>query len=417
MKGILFFVITGLFAYAIHDSWVLLPIITGYGAKYMCSAVFIAGHNEQKLRQEDLDFFPITYATFTINYSDLSVSGSVFGFAQSKAIYRNGLGATLINELTEKQIRAQTFRTAIPLDINQDTIPWPMGDKIADDSFPSNINQTQLEDAINYLFIERDVTKLIRTRAVVVVYDRKLIAEQYAPGFTRRSKFLGWSMTKSIISALIGILVNNRKLNIDEPAPVPEWNNTDDPRHAITIKNLLQQTSGLNFKEDYYSKSDVTHMLFGASDMAAFAASRPLKNKPGTECYYTSGNTNILSRIIRHTVGEARFGMLYLNNGVYNNERILSEDWIKQTITLGGSNAFGEYGFQFWLNTGKNNDSSTRRYPDVPADMFYASGFDGQSVFIIPSKKLVVVRLGLTKKSAGKYGANEFLKQIISSIE
>jgi CubicO group peptidase (beta-lactamase class C family) len=460
MKGILFFVITGLFAYAIHDSWVLLPIITGYGAKYMCSAVFIAGHNEQKLRQEDLDFFPITYATFTINYSDLSVSGSVFGFAQSKAIYRNGLGATLINELTEKQIRAQTFRTAIPLDINQDTIPWPMGDKIADDSFPSNINQTQLEDAINYLFIERDVTKLIRTRAVVVVYDRKLIAEQYAPGFTRRSKFLGWSMTKSIISALIGILVNNRKLNIDEPAPVPEWNNTDDPRHAITIKNLLQQTSGLNFKEDYYSKSDVTHMLFGASDMAAFAASRPLKNKPGTECYYTSGNTNILSRIIRHTVGEneyhsfphrelfyklgmnsftmevdasgtfvgssyswgtardwARFGMLYLNNGVYNNERILSEDWIKQTITLGGSNAFGEYGFQFWLNTGKNNDSSTRRYPDVPADMFFTSGFDGQSVFIIPSKKLVVVRLGLTKTPEGEYGANEFLKQIISSIK
>jgi len=459
MQRILLFVITVLFAYGIHYCWVLLPIISGYGAKYMCSSVFIAGLSEQPQRKEDLDWFPMNYATFTINYNDSSVSGSVFGFAQRKAIHRNGLGATLISELTEEKIRAQIFKIATPPDINQDNILWPMGDKIDDDSFPSNINQTILQDAINNLFIERNPTKLIRTRAVIVVYDGKLIAEHYAPGFSRTSKFLAWSMTKSITSALIGILVKDMKLNIDESAPVPEWNNTNDPRHSITIKNLLQQTSGLNFKEEYYSKSDATQMLYGASNMAAFAASHPLKNKPGTECYYTSGNTNILSRIIRHTVGEneyhsfpyrklfyklgmnsvimevdasgnfvgssyswgtardwARFGILYLNNGLYNNERILSEDWIKQTVTLASSNKYGEYGYHFWLNTGKNNDSSIRRFPDVPTDMFYASGFDGQAIFIIPSKKLVVVRLGLTKTPGGEYGANEFLKNVISSI-
>ncbi|CAF0729154.1 unnamed protein product [Didymodactylos carnosus] len=425
----------------------------------MCSAVFIAGRSEQQQHKEDLGAFPFKYATFAVNYTDLSVSGSVFGFSQLKAIYRNGLGATLISELTEEQIRAQTFNIAIPPDINQDNISWPMGDKIDDDSFPSNINQTLLQNAINDMFIEKDSTKLIRTRAIVVVYDGKLIAEQYAPGFSRISKLLGWSMTKSITSALIGILVKDMKLNIDEPAPVPEWNNNNDPRHSITIKTLLQQTSGLNFKEDYYSKSDAIQMLFETSDMAAFAASHPLKDKPGTLCYYTSGNSNILSRIIRHTVGEneyhsfpyrklfyklgmhnilmevdasgtfvgssyswgtardwARFGLLYLNNGLYNNEQILSEDWIKQTTTLGGSNQYGEYGFHFWLNTGKNNDSSTRRLPNVPADMFFASGFDGQAIFIIPSKKLVVVRLGLTQTPGGKYGANEFLNNVINSI-
>ncbi|CAF0885517.1 unnamed protein product [Rotaria sordida] len=144
------------------------------------------------------------------------------------------------------------------------------------------------------------------------------------------------------------------KLNIDEPAPVIEWNNTNDPRHSITIKNLLQQTSGLNFEENYYSKSDVTQMLFYTSDMAAFAASHPLKNKPYSECYY---------------------------------------------------------------NTGKNNDSSVRRFLNVPTDMFYASGFDGQAIYIISSKKLVVVRLGLTKLPEGEYGANEFLKTINNLIK
>jgi CubicO group peptidase (beta-lactamase class C family) len=194
--------------------------------------------------------------------------------------------------------------------------------------------------------------------------------------------------------------------------------------------------------------------------MAAFAASHPLKYQPGTQCYYTSGNTNILSRIIRHTVGEneyhsfpyrqlfyklgmnsfimevdasgtfvgssyswgtardwARLGLLYLNKGLYNNEQILSEDWIKQSITLAGSNEYGEYGFHIWLNTGKNNDSSTRGHPNVPADMFFFSGFDGQAVFIIPSKKLVVVRLGLTQAPGAEYGADEFLKNVINSIK
>jgi CubicO group peptidase (beta-lactamase class C family) len=460
LRRIILFVISVLVAYGLHYIWKSLPIVTGYAAKHLCSSVFLAGRSEQQIREEDLGIYPMKYATLTVNYNDLSVSGSVLGFAQHKAIYRPGLGATLINELTEEQFRAQTFKIATPPDINQDNIPWPMGDKIDDNSFPSNINQTLLQDAIDNVFIERDPTILIRTRAIAVVYDGKLIAEQYASHFSKSSKFLGWSMTKSVINALIGILVDERKLNIDAPAPVPEWNNTNDPHHSITLKHLLTQTSGLNFDEDYDVKSDVTQMLFSTSDMAAFAASHPLKYKPGTHCYYTSGTTNMLSRIIRHTVGEneyhsfpyeklfyklgmnnfimevdtsgtfvgssyswgtardwARFGLLYLNNGLYNNERILSEDWIKQTVVLADSNQYGEYGFHLWLNTGKNNDTSIRRFPNVPADMFYASGYDGQTVFIIPSKKLVVVRLGLTQIPGGDFGADEFLKNVISSIQ
>ncbi|UJR11179.1 hypothetical protein I4U23_015360 [Adineta vaga] len=459
MKGVILFIIIGLLAYGIHYWSLLLPIVSGYGTKYICSSIFIAGHNENQQRAEDLAFFPLNYATFMVNYTELSVTGSLFGLAPRKAIYRNGLGATLINDFTEEQIHTQPFKIATLPNVNQDNILWPMGNQILDNQYPSNVNQTLVENVIDTLFIEKDPTNLLRTRAVVVVYDGKLIAERYGSGYSSSTKFLGWSMTKSITSALIGILVKDKKLSIDESAPVPEWNNTDDPRHSITIKHLLQQTSGLDFAEDYYTNSDVTQMLFSTGDMAAFAASHSLKYKPGNYCYYSSGNTNILSRIIRHTVGEndyhsfpyrnlfyklgmnnmtmevdasgtfvgssyswgtardwARFGMLYLNNGFYINEQILSEEWVKQTATLGGSNIHGEYGYQFWLNTGKDNDPSTRRFPDVPIDMFYASGFDGQAVFVIPSKKLVVVRLGLTKANDGEYGANNFLKEIINSI-
>lgn len=459
MKKIIWSIFFLLLAYGLNYLRNSLPIATGYVAKHVCSLVFVANSSIEQ-RQQDLDTVPLKYAIFNINYTDQSVRSTIFGIAEAKAIYRNGFGATLINELTEEEIRGQKFNVYIPSEINPDEIPWPMGDFIDNEPFPSNINKAQMENAINNLFIEKDLNNLIRTRAVIVAYNGQLISEKYAPGFSRKSKFLGWSMTKSVINALVGILVKDKKLDIDEPASIPEWNNSDDVRRAITLRHLLQQASGLDFKEHYGSKSDVTEMLFLRNDTGAFAASHPLKSKPGTEYYYSSGNTNIISRLLRHTIGEneyhsfpyrrllsklgmnsfimevdasgnfvgssyswgtardwTRFGLLYLNNGYYNNEQILTEEWIKQTVTYAGSNQYGAHGLHFWVNTAINNNSSTKKYPNAPADMFYTSGFQGQNVFIIPSKKLVVVRLGLTRTPGEEYGADEFLRNLIHSID
>jgi CubicO group peptidase (beta-lactamase class C family) len=164
-----------------------------------------------------------------------------------------------------------------------------------------------LKKLIENDFIEKDPSTPVRTRAIVVLYKGQLILERYADGFTENTRLIGWSMTKSITSALIGILVRQGKLNIDAPAPVPEWKNIQDPRHAITIKNLLQQSSGLNFEENYTKSSDATRMLYQQSNMGAFTASHSLKDKPGTVFYYSSGNSNILSRIIRQTVGDSLY--------------------------------------------------------------------------------------------------------------
>ena len=438
----------------IYYAWISFPFMTGYGSKVMCSAVFVAGRNERQVRDQDLSAYMMKLADFEVNDADSSVTGSIFGLAKRKTIYRNGLGATLISEAGEQNIRLQHINLATRPAVNTDTIAWPLGDKLTD-SFPATIDRAKLQSAIQNIFTEQDTILPIRTRAVVILYKGQLIAERYADGFTAKTKLLGWSMTKTVTGALIGILVKQGKLMIDAPAPVPEWRNANDPRHSITISNLLQQRSGLDFEENYSKASDATRMLFQKADMGGFTASRPLKSQPGTVFKYSSGNSNILSRIIRQTVGDslyysfpytqlfyklgmysaviepdasgtfvgssymyatardwARFGLLYLNDGVFNKERILPEGWVAQSTRPASADKQG-YGYQIWLNTG--GDTLIKRYPAAPADMFYADGFESQLIFIIPSKNLVVVRLGLTQHN--NFNGNKFLQDILAAIK
>jgi len=457
VKRIILIVVLAGLSYGIYYCSISFPIISGYGAKNMCSAVFVANRNEAEVRAQELGFGPMKLGTFKVDYIDSSVTGSVVGFAKCKAIYRKGLGATLVNEIPEKDLRNQHFEMGHLPKINPDTAAWPMGDKVSE-NFPAEIDKAKLQQAIQNIFTEKDVKKPIRTRAVIVLYGGNIIAEQYAPGFTKDTKLLGWSMTKSITSALIGLLVKNKKLTIANPAPVPEWQDEKDIRHVITLKDILQQSSGLNFVEDYGKSSDATKMLFEKSDMGAYAASHPLKDKPGSVFYYSSGNTNMLSRIIKQTVGEknyhsfpydslfyplgmysavlepdgsgtfvgssymyatardwARFGLLYLNKGFCNGKRILTEDWIQQSIAPATTAEKGNYGFQFWLNAGAKNNPNNKEYPNAPNDLYYMDGYEGQRVFIIPSKKMVIVRLGLTQHH--NFEQDVFLKEILSAVK
>lgn len=426
--------------YGIYYCWVAFPIATGYGAKVLCSSVFLSGRNAADIESQDLDFFPVNLATFVVNVKDSSVTSSMFGFAKRKAIYRGGLGATLVNDLSEQEIRSQHFKLAVPVRINTDTIPWPMGDKLPD-SFPAGIDPLQIVKAVDELFNARDTSFTNQTRALIVLYNGQIVAERYAPGFTAQTRLTGWSMTKSITGALAGILVKQHKLNVDDHPSLPQWQDNTDPRRRIRIKHLLQQTSGLEFEEVYHKPSHANRMLFMKGDAAAYAASHPLIHEPGTEFHYSSGNTNILSGIFRGILKDeyhsfpytelfyrlgmysavlepdasgtfvsssfcyatardwARFGLLYLNDGIFNGERILPDGWIKQSITPSTASGGEEYGFQWWLSE---------------QEMFYADGYEGQNIFVIPSKKLVVVRLGLTRNS--HWGEEKFLEQVMRSV-
>jgi CubicO group peptidase (beta-lactamase class C family) len=454
IKRALMLIVIFVLAYVIRYAWVSFPIITGYGAKNLCSCMFVGGRDEKNVIKEELGAFPLSLASYEVDTNNSSVTATVFGLAKHKAIYRKGLGCTLINELTEDEIRKQQFTTANTPQVDADTINWPMGDRLQD-STPSNIDLQKMDKVLNGSLKENDPKYFAGTRAIVVLYDGKLVAEKYAAGYNRHSKMLGWSMTKSVTAALIGILVKEGKLQPSLPAPVPEWKDPSDSRHAITLANLLHQASGLQFEENYDGASNATNMLFRKADMAAYTASMPLKDKPGSVFYYSSGNSNIISRIVRKTVGEkeyhrfpanalfnktgmysavmepdasgtfvgssymyatardwARFGLLYYNDGIFNNERILPEGWVKETATPFATDTRKQYGYQFWLNGLDKTDQAKRKYPDVPADMFYADGFGGQGVYIIPSKKLVVVRLGLHN-----IDDNELLKNVIGCFK
>lgn len=441
----------------IHYAWISLPIMTGFAAKQMCTLVFVAGRQQQDIEGNELGFFPLNLVKNTVDNNDSSVTSSLLGLATKKAVYRKGIGGTLINDMSADQLHSQKFLIPAFTEINMDSISWPYGNK-GNDTFPAAINRHQLGAAVEDAFTEPNPGKKQRTRAVVVIYDGQLIAEKYAPGYDMNSKMYGWSMAKSVTAALTGILVNQGKLKIDAPAPVPEWNEAGDPRRAITIKELLQQMSGLDFSEVYTRSSDVTDMLYKKDDMAAYTASHPLAQQPGTFFNYSSGNSNLLARIIRQSVPEdeyaafpyrelfyktgmyqtlvepdasgtyvgssyvmatardyARFGLLYYNDGIWNGERILPEGWVQQTRTPPPENSLQNYGYQFWVNGFDKDHPSKIKFPDVPRDMFYCDGFGYQYIFIIPSKKLVVVRLGLTLDKS--FDENSFLKKIIASTE
>ena len=330
------------------------------------------------------------------------------------------------------------------------------------DPLPAVIDTRKLKNVTERAFTEPDPAKPRRTRAVIVLYDGRIIAERYAAGFSRETPQLGWSMTKSVTNALVGVLVKEGKLKLRDPAPVPEWRSPGDPRAAITLDNLLRMSSGLRFKEDYKNpRSDAIRMLLAEPDAGAYAAEKPLEVAPNSRWSYSSGTANIISRIVRQSAGGslsdftafahralfdrvgmasaviepdpsgtfvgssfmyatprdwARFGLLYLNDGVWKNERILPEGWVKYSTTPTPNAPKGEYGAQFWLNAGRSGQPEDRWMPKVPPDMYSLRGLEGQYVSIIPSKKLVIVRLGL---SVGEkvWDQEQFIADVLDALK
>lgn len=439
-------------AYGVYYAWRAFPIISGYFAKNMASAVFVQGRDPETVRREDLAGFPFSLASYRVDRSDSSVTVTVWGTARHKAIYRPGLGCTLLNERSESEVRAQHFALP-PRPAVNDTLPWPLGDRKAD-SLPAAIDPDKLALALDHALLARSTDKDEPglTRSFLVLYDGQVVGERYAPGVDKNLVQIGWSMSKSLTGALIGILVKQGRLDPDAPAPVPEWKGTD--RAAIRLRDLLQQSSGLDFNEDYANPSEVTNMLFRHDDMAAFTAARPLAHPPGTVFNYSSGNSNILSRIIRHTVGEehyaafpyealfnrigmysallepdasgtyigssysyatardfARFGLLYYQDGMWNGERLLPEGWVKASTAPAPGDPNHRYGYQFWLNGQDPDHPGRRKFPDAPADLYYCKGFNGQGVYIIPSRKVIVVRLG-----QHPIDENTFLREVLAAL-
>jgi CubicO group peptidase (beta-lactamase class C family) len=420
-----------------------IPIGTGFTAKYLCSGVFVSGRNPQQIFNDDIlpvDKTLTRLIEVDVDYQKKEVTAQALLFIESRAVYREGLGCTLLSG-SEAEVPPPPPVSLPATPVLPPKEPWPHGKGKLQGSLRPGERKRQLEQAFDRHFAEPGPEKKKATRALIVVYDGRLVAERYAAGFRADMPLLGWSMAKSVTNALIGILVQKGLLNIQDPAPVPEWSGRNDPRRRITIDQLLRMSSGLKFDETYKPLHGVTRMLYRSSDFAAFAAAQPLETEPERKWYYSSGTANILAGVVRRTIEKsgdepaafmrrhlfdkigmtsavfetdpsgtfvgssylhatprdwARFGLLYLQDGIWNGERLLPEGWVRYSATPTPPAPQGKYGAHFWLNAGAPGDTANRAWPRVPADAFYADGYQGQRVVIIPSRKVVVVRFGLT---------------------
>lgn len=421
-----------------------IQVVNGYAAKNLCSCVFVAGMEEEVVKSIDLGGPFINLATAEVNYEDKSATSNVYGLLSRKAVYREGLGCALLNELDEQTVKSQSFSSSLsPVDSLQNW--FDREDTVA---VVSEAQASQVQEIIDAAFAN-DPDNTINTRAIVVLYRGRLIGEGYADEITKETPLLGWSMTKSITSTMAGLLIRDGHFALSDPAPVASWKGTE--KEAITYKDLLQMSSGLKFEEVYAAYSDANKMLWISDTSGIATIDNPLEAAPGEKWYYSSGTTNLLMHLMRdyfpnqdayldylnqelfYKIGAysfliepdaaggfvgssfgwasardwARIGQLYLNNGSWGNEQILPVEWVEFVqLEPKDPEAQDTYGGQFWLN-------STQ--PNSPEDAYYMNGFNGQRVMIVPSKELVVVRLGVTY--TGGFDFDGLLNKIIEVVE
>ncbi len=285
----------------------LISIGAAYKAKILCSGVFVSKRSPESVLNSDLavdDLAILRHIDAKIDRTTQTSAANFLGLINQTAAFRPGLGCTLVFAGYKNRLPVPSDTRISVYDPKIDV--WP--EKPAAAKAMANVDQDRLKAALEWAFSEPDPEHLRRTRAVVVVHKGQIIAERYAPGFDKSTPLIGWSMTKSVTNALVGILVGQGKLSLTDRIHVPEWKGLDSGRSTITLNNLLQMSSGLDFNEDDSDPlADVTHMLLREPDMATYAASKKLAAEPGTRWSYSSGNTNILSRIIRRSVGDSDY--------------------------------------------------------------------------------------------------------------
>jgi len=463
MKKLLYMLAAALvcaLGYGVYYIDTALPIGNGYAAKYVCSQVFIDGRDPVYVFEKEVKPTNILFSLVgvDVDYANKSVTGKALGFRKPlTAVYREGLGCTLAIDVTREELVNQA--AGLPSRNLPDAgSPWPKGEKVAP-AVPAGVDGSRIAAALDAIFTEPADGPPNNTQAAVVVYNGAIIAERYGQGYTPSMPILGWSMTKSVTNALTGILVRQKRLDIMKPAPVAAWRKPGDPRGKITPDQLLRMSAGLDFVEIYGPHQDVTDMLYGARSMSDYAAAKSLRAEPDHEWYYSSGTANIVARIIRDANGGtlagayafarrelfdrlgmcsaiiepdasgsfvgssymfatprdwARVGQLFLNDGVWNGERILPDGWVKYSTTPTPLAPKGQYGAHFWLNAGTKGYPEDRTFPSLPADMYYMSGYNGQIVAMFPSKRLVVVRMGVTHDE--EWGEEKFLKSVYDSV-
>jgi CubicO group peptidase (beta-lactamase class C family) len=408
-----------------------LRIATGYGAKMACSCYYFQGRSLADIQASDLNFSVLPLLKLSLNEQQQAVTATILGFVDQTAYWR-GDGCTL---------QADAGKPLPP----ERVLPSPASPPLPlYDTFPPGLDTTLLAKAADLAF---QPVPGGGTRGFAILHQGRLVYERYAPGFGPETPLLGWSMTKSITNALVGLAVKHAYLKTEEQELFAAWHT--DARAAISLEDLLQMNSGLAWNEAYGSVSDATTMLYLEPSMGQYALSQAADLAPAQYWAYSSGTTNILSYLLRERLGTeqgysailydslfakvgmssarverdqsnhfvcssygwatvrdwARFGQLYLQDGQWNGEQLLPPGWVDYSRQP-AEGSEGAYGAQIWLQT---EDVAA-----APADIFMFRGFQDQRILIIPSHQAVIVRLGMNADQT--FPLNEVVAQALLGL-
>jgi len=413
-----------------------LEIVSGFNAKILCSCHFMTGLDQERIENEDLGFSLLWLASNEIDEERKRVHTDVLGMHKKIAVYREGLGCALVNQVDPNATQEEYISLA-GLEYSEEI--WP-NERVS--------GNARIQTALQSAF-DSTAEKNLLTRAVLIIKDGELVGEAYAEGIDRNTPLLGWSMTKSITSILAGILDKKGDSNIENSMPVEAWK---DERNDITWKHALNMSTGLKWDEEYGDVSSATRMLYSSDDMGRSAASWELEYEPGNHWEYSSGTTNIIARELQtffdtkdeyqmfpyrelfskvgartfrietdasgHFVGSsygyasardwAKLGLLMLNQGNWNGTQIIDTSWVdfcREPV----ADSEGQYGGHFWLNRGNT-------FENYSSEAYWMSGYQGQQVAIHPKKNVVIVRLGITN-TRGDFDFDGFTKRVMGALE
>jgi CubicO group peptidase (beta-lactamase class C family) len=445
-----------------EDAGYSLESRAAIGAHHLCSGLWVVGTVYKRTADEVLaqDIAPFKNFswderfTYHVDAEHRAVTVSGPGSAPRTARYNGDQGCAILPR-GEDQIHFKPIRVQRNLP-DAATQPWPTGDQGATAPVPDGVQGAAVDAALDWGMAQREHN----TRAIVAVYRGKIIGERYAPGWTADTPQIAWSEGKSITAALVGILVRQGQLHLDDAAPVKEWRADGDPRAQIRIRDLMHMSSGLDFgnlgmngPESFTRANKHMRVYFDGLNVFDHAVNQPLEIPPNTEWRYRNSDPLTLGRIVREKVearGEqyltfpqralfdpigarhfiletdawgnfimtgfdygsardwARFGLLHLWDGVWQGKRILPEGWVEFVSTPAPADKTRGYGGLFWLNRGG-------AWKGVPEDAFMASGQMGQHTMVIPSRDVVVVRMGPSPGGSGAYLA-ELVSRILQGV-
>lgn len=426
----------------------------GLQAVICCNGLFTSNRTLEQVYDQELKYLkePIGNAQgggYEVDWNNKTVTiGTDENVPAMRAAFKEGIGCVILApDQTFEAIDDLPKQSLPPLPGDPAAIAWPDGDLVKKQPLPSYINADRLIEASNWSF-ERPTPEQV-TLSLLVVHKGQIIHERYADGIDRHTKTRTWSTAKSIAATLIGMLVDEGKMELDAPLGI-EWlpkeqTSENDPRVSITLMHVLNMSSGLYTVDsrgmEYATGSGLSYWA-GASSVNG-ARNRGIIRKPGTYWDYENYDTILGVLAMKNALGDdkvylefprkalfdkigmrntfastdrfgdfifssqvytnardlARFGLLYEQDGVWNGERILSEEWIAFVRTPAPATAArgNFYGGQWWL-VPDNRD-------DIPKDAFATAGNRGQYVVVVPSHDLIIVRRGL---DYGKQGFNRW---------